>query len=111
MKITIPTLVVTTAIVFAAGVASAADVNEIWKKECVSCHAKDGSGSTVMGKKSGAKDYRDPKVQADLTDAKAVDRIKNGFTENGKEKMKPFKDKVTDDEIKALIAYIRTFKK
>lgn len=102
----IQTLLVTTSIVLTAGIASAADVAEVWAKNCASCHAKDGSGSTVMGKKSGAEDYRDPKVQAKFTDEQAIKIIKDG-----KEKMKPFKDKLTDEEIKALVAHIRAFKK
>ena len=59
-----------------------------------------------MGKKSGAENYQDAKVQAKFTDAQAIEIIKNG-----KEKMKAFKEKLTDDEIKALVAYIRAFKK
>jgi cytochrome c6 len=102
----IQTLLVTTSIVLTAGIASAADVAEVWAKNCASCHAKDGSGSTVMGKKSGAEDYRDPKVQAKFTDEQAIKIIKDG-----KEKMKPFKDKLTDEEIKALVAHVRAFKK
>ena len=34
-----------------------------YSKKCASCHGKDGSGKTKMGKKSGARDYRDAKVQ------------------------------------------------
>ena len=100
------TILVTTSLIAAARIASAADAAENWTKYCTSCHAKDGSGSTVMGKKSGAENYQDAKVQAKFTDAQAMDIIKNG-----KEKMKAFKDKLTDDEIKALVAYIRAFKK
>ena len=35
-----------------------------YNKHCVSCHAKDGSGKTTMGRKVGAKDYTDAKVVA-----------------------------------------------
>lgn len=91
--------------------AAAADVEANWTKHCVSCHAKDGSGNTRMGKKAGAKDYRDPKVQAAIKDDAALKNIKEGMTEDGAEKMKPFADKLSDDEIKELIAYIRKFEK
>lgn len=90
---------------------SAADVNALYDKHCASCHGKDGSGKTKMGQKSGVKDYRDPKLQAELKDEVALKNIKEGMTENGKEKMKPFKDKLSDDEIKALIGKIREFGK
>ncbi|MBI4659834.1 MAG: cytochrome c [Verrucomicrobia bacterium] len=89
----------------------AADVNENWKTHCVSCHGKDGKGETKAGKKAGAKDMTDTKYQADLTDAKAFKQIKEGMKEDGKERMKAFGDKLSDDEIKALIAYVRKFKK
>jgi len=89
----------------------AADVQETWDKQCASCHGKDGSGNTRMGKKVNVKDYRDPKVQADMTDAKATQTIKDGIKEKGEERMKPYKDKLSDDEIKALIAHMRTFVK
>lgn len=94
-----------------ASVSHAADVKEIWDKQCVSCHAKDGSGNTRMGKKVNVKDYRDPKVQAEMQDDKAAQIIKDGIKEKGEERMKPYKDKLTDDEIKALIAQMRSFKK
>lgn len=93
------------------GVGRAAEVNALWDQHCASCHAKDGSGNTRMGKKSGAKDYRDAKVQAAMKDDQALKSVKEGAIENGKEKMKPFKDKLTDDDIKALIAHMRTFGK
>jgi len=99
------------AAILAVGSLKAEDAQANFNKLCAPCHGKDGSGDTKMGKKVGVKDYRDPKVQAELTDEKAMKQIKEGLTENGKERMKPFKDKLTDDEIKALIAYIRTFKK
>ena len=94
-----------------AATVSAADVTALWDQHCVSCHAKDGSGNTKMGKKSGVKDYRDPKVQAELKDEKSLKTVKEGITEKGKERMKPYADKFSDDEIKALVAYIKTFKK
>jgi mono/diheme cytochrome c family protein len=90
--------------------APAAEVKELWDKHCVSCHAKDGSGNTKMGRKSGVKDYRDAKVQAELKDDKGLQTVKAGITEKGQERMKPYADKLTDDEIKSLITYMRTFK-
>lgn len=105
-------LTLASAAVFAVATGSrAADVQENWTKHCVSCHAKDGSGNTKMGRKVDVKDYRDPKVQAEMKDEKAVKTVKEGITEKGQERMKPYADKLNDEEIKALIAHIRTFKK
>jgi cytochrome c553 len=88
----------------------AADAKANWEKECAKCHGPDGKGQTRMGRQSGAKDYTDPKVQAELDDAKATKQIKEGLKENGKEKMKAY-SQFSDDEIKALIAHMRSFKK
>lgn len=91
--------------------AAAADVEANWNKHCASCHGKDGSGETKMGKKAGAKDYRDPAVQAAIKPDVAFKNVKEGQKEDGKEKMKPFGDKLSDDEIKALVAYVKKFEK
>ena len=64
-----------------------------------------------MGRQSGVKDYTDPKVQAEMTDEKSIKTIKEGIVQKGKKKMDPYKEKFSDDEIKALIAYMRAFKK
>jgi len=93
-----------------ASVASA-DVAAVYKKHCASCHGADGSGNTRMGKKSGARDYRDPKVQASFSDAEALKAIKSGVKKSGKEVMKAYGSKVSDADAKALVKYIRAFKK
>ena len=89
----------------------AADVKENYAEHCKKCHGEDGKGQTKMGLKSGCKDYTDAKVQADLKDDKAFKSIKEGMKDGDKELMKPFADKLSDDEIKALVAHMRTFKK
>lgn len=89
----------------------AADVKTNWAKDCAQCHGKDGRADTKMGKLLNAKDLTDPKVQAEFTDAKATQSIKEGVKQNGKVTMKAFGGKLTDDEVKALVAYVRTLKK
>ena len=95
-----------TALLAAARIACAADSAELWAKNCASCHAKDGTGNTIMGKKTGVDDYTDAKFQAKFTDAQGIEIIKNG-----KGKMKGFAGTLTDDEIKAVLAQVRAFKK
>jgi len=95
----------------ATGSCLAADVQANWDKHCLKCHGKDGKGNTKMGKQSGVKDYTDAKVQAEMNDEKALKTVKEGITEKGKERMKPYAKELSDDEIKALIAHIRKFKK
>jgi mono/diheme cytochrome c family protein len=89
----------------------AADVKTNWDNDCAQCHGKDGRADTKMGKLLNAKDLTDPKVQAEFTDAKATQSIKEGVKQNGKTTMKAFGGKLTDEEIKALVAYVRTLKK
>ena len=98
-------------IMSSAGIAAAADASATWNSNCASCHGKDGSGNTMMGKKLNIKDYRDAKVQAAFSDAEAERAIKEGVKTNGKETMKPFGQKLSEADIKALVAYIRSFKK
>ena len=91
--------------------ASAADAKATYEKDCAKCHGKDGKGQTITGKKQGAKDYTDAKVQAELKDEAAIKAIKEGYkNKDGKEVMKPAED-LSDDDIKALVAYMRKFKK
>ncbi len=89
----------------------AADAKALWDANCAQCHGKNGAADTKMGKTLSAKDLTDPKVQAEFTDAKATQSIKEGVKTNGKTTMKAFGGKLTDDEIKALVAYVRTLKK
>src|SRR5439155_21168474 len=108
---TIRAFAVAACLVLMSGALVAADVKENWEKDCQKCHGADGKGNTKMGRQSGAKDYTDPKVQEELKDEKAVKIIKEGVVEKGKKRMEPYKDKLTDEEIKALINFIRAFKK
>src|SRR6266516_6170386 len=94
-----------------AGAFRAAEIKENWEKHCQKCHGADGKGQTKMGRQSGVKDYTDAKVQAELKDDNGVKIIKEGIVEKDKKKMDPYGEKLTDEEIKALIAYIRGFKK
>jgi mono/diheme cytochrome c family protein len=88
----------------------AAPASEIWTNQCAKCHGADGAGKTKVGQKLKLKDYTDAKVQAELKDEDIAKSIKNGITENGKERMKAFTD-ISDADVTALVAYVRTFKK
>jgi len=101
MKATVSVII---AVVLASsGAAFGADAAALWAQHCASCHGKDGTGTTVMGKKLGLKDYT--KDQG-FSDAEATNVIKNG-----KGKMKGYKDKLSDADVKALVAYVRSLKK
>lgn len=105
-------LIAGTLVLLAAGVVSlrAADAKELWASNCAKCHGEDGKGKTKMGEKLGVKDYTDPKVQAEMKDEQMVKAIKEGVKEGDRTKMKAFTD-FSDEEVKALVAHIRSFKK
>jgi len=95
----------------AAWSARAADAKATFDEQCAKCHGADGKGQTKMGQKLGAKDYTDTQVQADLKDDEAVKAVKEGLKNaDGKTLMKPAEG-LSDDEIKGLVTYIRSFKK
>ena len=101
MKVIISAIV---AVVFAfSGAAFGADASALWGQHCASCHGKDGSGNTAMGKKLGVKDYT---KEQGFSDAEATNVIANG-----KGKMKAYKGKLSDADVKALVAYVRSLKK
>jgi cytochrome c551/c552 len=105
------TSIIIAALTLSAWTVRAADVAALYEKHCVKCHGADGKGDTKMGKKVGAKDLSDAKLQAELKDDQAFKAIKEGLKDKeGKIQMKPIEG-ATDDEIKALVGHVRTFKK
>jgi cytochrome c6 len=76
-----------------------------YKAKCAACHGADGSGDTAMGKSMKLRDLRSEDVQKQ-TDAQLTD-----ITANGKGKMPAYKGKLTDDQIKQLVATIRDMAK
>jgi mono/diheme cytochrome c family protein len=82
------------------------DAASLFKAKCAVCHGADGSGNTAMGKQMQSPDLRSEEVQKQ-TDAQLIDATANG---KGK-KMPAYKGKLTDDQIKGLVGYIRDLAK
>ena len=80
------------------------DAAALYKTKCQACHGPEGKGDTPAGKKLGVKDFHSPEV------AKMPDAELFKITKEGKEKMPPYDKKLTDDQIKSLIKYIRSLK-
>jgi len=91
--------------------AFAGDAKENFDKSCAKCHGKEGKGDTKMGQKLSIKDLTDAKVQASFTDEAATKAIKEGLKDkDGKLQMKPIEG-LSDEDIAALVKYVRTLKK
>lgn len=70
-----------------------------YRSRCQSCHGANGMADTSVGKAMKVKPISDPAVKK-FTVAAMVEATKNGMG-----KMPPFKDKLTDDQIKASAEY------
>jgi mono/diheme cytochrome c family protein len=82
-----------------------ADGAAVYKAKCASCHGADGAGQTGMGKAMKLRDLGSADVQ------KQTDAELTSITTDGKAKMPAYKGKISDDEIKQVVAFIRTLKK
>ena len=74
---------------------------DLFKSKCAMCHGPDGKG-----KMAGTKDLGSAEVQK-MSDADLTATLSNGKPP----KMPAYKGKLTDDQIKSLVAYVRTLKK
>lgn len=107
------TAIITSSYALAAGglanpsaLAPAADGAALYSAKCAICHGKDGRGLPNWRSK-GQPDFSDAKWQKGRTDVQIAD-----VTKNGKGKFMPaFKAKMSDEEITAVVARIRSFGK
>lgn len=76
----------------------------IYQTNCVSCHARDGHGSPV-GKSLQAPDLHSVQVQ------QQPDTQLAALITQGKGNMPGFGTRLSNDQITALVKYIRTFRK
>ena len=87
--------------------AKAVDAQKVYRKNCATCHGNDGRAKTLKGKFKGAKNLTDATWQGSVTDERITDVITVG--QNGG--MPAFGKKLSQDEITALVAYVRALKK
>jgi cytochrome c6 len=77
----------------------------LYKSKCQMCHGEKGMADSGAGKAMKVKPISDPEVQK-MNETQMVDAVKNGMG-----KMQPFKDKLTDAQIKDVVTYFRSFAK
>src|ERR1051325_1323835 len=89
----------------------AEDAKAVYEKDCAKCHGQDGKGQTKMGQKVGCKDYTDAKVQEALKDDESITAIKEGVKDKKDKQVMKQAEGLADIDVKALVAYMRKFKK
>jgi len=77
----------------------------LYKQKCAACHGVDGKGETATGKAMKVRSFADPEV------AKMSDDELAGAIEKGKGKMPAYGKSLKPDEIKAMVAYVRSLAK
>ena len=77
----------------------------LYKQKCAACHGVDGKGETPTGKAMKVQSFADPEV------AKMSDDELAAAIEKGKGKMPAYGKSMKPDEIKAMVAYVRSLAK
>jgi cytochrome c6 len=96
-----------TGILFAALAASSVtyaqknDGQAIFQQACVGCHGPDGKAATDTGKRLQAADLTASDIQQ-KSDSELAKTVKSG-----KGKMPAWEGKLSDDEIKAVVGYVK----
>ncbi len=86
----------------------AAAAADNWAQDCASCHGGDGTGQTKMGRRLGVRDLTDADYQKSYTDDQLYKNLKAGENwPDGRVKMKPYGDQLSDPEIKDLVGFVR----
>ena len=89
-----------------AGTVSFAQSGEAtYKAKCQMCHGEKGLADSGAGKAMKVKPATDPDVKK-MSEAQMIDAVHDGMG-----KMQPYKDKLTDAQIKDAVVYFRTFTK
>lgn len=97
-----------------AGAQSGENGKKVYTAKCVSCHGEKGDGNGPAGKalKPKPTDFTDEKAMSGKADEELIKVTKEGGKAVGKSPlMAAFGGQLKDEEIKDLVAYVRTFAK
>jgi mono/diheme cytochrome c family protein len=92
-------------VAFIAVPAFAQAPGDLYKAKCAMCHGADGLATSAMAKNMKVLSFKDPAM------LKATDVRFFASTKNGLNKMPAYNGKLTDQQIKDVIAYIRKLQK
>ncbi|MGB7202861.1 MAG: cytochrome c [Pyrinomonadaceae bacterium] len=86
-------------------VSRAPDGKELFALNCMICHKESGKGGkvTIEGKSINPEDLTADKMKK-MTDEKLIGYVRDGIEDEG---MPAFKDKITAEEIRAVVAHVR----
>ena len=79
--------------------------SDVYKTKCQMCHGIDGAGATPAGKALKAASFKDPAI------IKATDADLLSAVTKGKNKMPANEGKLSEAQIKLVVAYVRTLQK
>jgi len=96
-------LVILVALMFSTQ-ARAENGPEVYKERCAACHGKEGKGDTIFGKNLKIRPLDSPEVQAQSDSDLAA------IISKGKNRMPPFDRKLSKDQIREVIEYVRSLK-
>ena len=88
-------------LVLASAVVAEGGGKELFERKCAMCHGKDGVAKAMA---KGAGNFNDSAWQA----ANSAEAIAKAVTNGKGTKMMPYKEKLKEEEIKAVAEYIKT---
>ena len=96
------------AILICAGALASAGAQkgaDVYKKNCAMCHGATGDANTPVGQKFKVPPFASEEV------LKQSDESMLAIVKNGKDKMPAWKDKLSEGQIKDLVAFVHTLQK
>ena len=82
------------------------DAKSIFNAQCARCHGRDGRAHTVRGRRAHARDMTEASWQNDVSDERLFNSISKG-----KGKMPAYGKKLSEDQIDALVQYVRQLRR
>ena len=83
------------------------DAKTTFNSQCASCHGKDGRAKSLHGKHVHARDMTNAEWQNEVSD----ERLFNSITKGRGKNMPAYGKKLPEDQIDALVRYVRQFKR
>jgi len=88
-------------------VAAPADARATFDAQCAKCHGRDGRAHTTRGRLSHARDMTNAAWQNEVSDERLFNSINKGRGKN----MPAYGKKLSEDQMDALVRYVRQLKK